>query len=81
MHYLSIEPTQVDSLKKHLKDDGWILVHQDAGQNHFVGWGYIMHWEKKEAKVWLNYSDKQGKVEVKLGMNPSAQKLIDLTLL
>ncbi len=78
MHHLPIDPNQVEALKQQLQDEGWQLIHQDAGQNHFVGWGYIMQWQKAEALIWLHYSDKQGKAEARLELNDFAKKAIEL---
>ena len=81
MIYLTITPSQAEPFQKQMQRHGWEMVSQEGGQSQFIGWAYVMHWQKetddKMAKVWLHYSDNQGQLEAYLEMNPAAKPLID----
>lgn len=78
MHHILICPQKTEALKQWLKDHDWELILQDAGQNHFVGWGYIMQWQHEEALIWLHYSDKQGVAEARIEFNSAAKAILPL---
>jgi len=77
MIYITLEPHQADPFQNAIKTAEWDLISQEGGQSQFIGWAYIMHWQKnidgKVAEVWLHYSDNQGKLEAYLEMNPVAK--------
>lgn len=81
MIYLTISPSQAEPFQKQMQRHEWEMVSQEGGQSQFIGWAYVMHWQKqvddKMAKVWLHYSDNQGQLEAYLEMNPAAKPLID----
>ncbi|MDG4811552.1 hypothetical protein P8629_00905 [Hydrogenovibrio sp. 3SP14C1] len=81
MIYLTITPSQAEPFQKQMQRHEWEMVSQEGGQSQFIGWAYVMHWQKeiddKMAKVWLHYSDNQGQLEAYLEMNPAAKPLID----
>lgn len=81
MIYLTISPSQAEPFQKQMQRHEWEMVSQEGGQSQFIGWAYVMHWQKevddKIAKVWLHYSDNQGQLEAYLEMNPAAKPLID----
>lgn len=84
MIYLTISPSQAEPFQKQMQHHEWEMVSQEGGQSQFIGWAYVMHWQKevddKMAKVWLHYSDNQGQLEAYLEMNPPAKPLIDLVV-
>lgn len=66
MRYYQVNPAKVEALKQQIDDLGWALIFQDAGQNHFVGWGYIMQWQKVQSTLTLHYSEKQGVADARI---------------
>lgn len=66
-HY-SVKPSKVEDLKQKIENSGWTLDFQDAGQNHFVGWGYMIQWQKSNSTLTLHYSEKQGVAEARIEM-------------
>jgi hypothetical protein len=82
MMYLMIEPQQAEAFQKRMNEQGWSLFFQDGGQSQFIGWAYMMKWEKtledeRRAEVTLHYSDNHGELEAYLEMNPPAKPLMD----
>ncbi|MDX1795351.1 MAG: hypothetical protein R3219_01390 [Hydrogenovibrio sp.] len=84
MIYMQIEPNQADAFQKKMTDSGWDLVSQEGGQSHFIGWAYIMHWQKqledREANVWFHFSENQGVPASHLEMNPAAKPAMEQLL-
>ncbi|MEA3404649.1 MAG: hypothetical protein U9R28_02800 [Pseudomonadota bacterium] len=72
MRYQIIDPKHAEAFKKQLTLNNWVMVKQDAGQTHLVGWGYMIEWQKNQESVSLHYKDQQGKAEAQLEMTPSA---------
>ena len=60
MEHLSLNPDLPESFKQKMLEKQWVIIHQDAGQTHLVGWGYEIRWQKAESMVILRYSNKQG---------------------
>jgi len=81
MLYITLHPSQAEPFQEAMKAQDWKLVLQDGGQSQFIGWAYIMRWEKvageKTAEVCLHYSDNQGELEAYLEMNVVAKPLMD----
>lgn len=82
MVYLMIEPQQAEAFQKRMNEQGWSLVFQDGGQSQFIGWAYMMKWEKpleddRQGEVTLHYSDNHGELEAYLEMNPPAKPHMD----
>lgn len=84
MIYIQIEPHQAEDFQKLMQQNDWQLISQDGGQSHFIGWAYIMQWQKKveelDAKVWLHYSENQGVKASHLEMNPAAKEAMAILL-
>ncbi|MGC9386861.1 MAG: hypothetical protein ACP5D0_07945 [Hydrogenovibrio sp.] len=82
MVYLMMEPQHAEAFQTRMQDEAWSLILQDGGQSQFIGWAYMMKWEKTlaeggRAEVTLHYSDNQGILECYLEMNPLAKPLMD----
>ena len=59
-----------------MREQGWQLVAQDAGQVHLLGWGYVLHWQKQGVSVWLHYQEVQGQAEAQLQVESAALEAI-----
>jgi hypothetical protein len=81
MQYISLNPDLCDNLRDQMQQNGWQITHQDVGQTELCGYGYIIKWQKDDAKVILNYEDHQGKAQANLELSPSARAEIDAYLL
>lgn len=84
MIYLQIAPSQVEIFKQRLQDDHWHVTNQDGGQGHFIGWSYLIQWQKdiegKLAEVTLHFSENQGVQESHLELNPAAKVAVQTVL-
>lgn len=72
MRYQTLDPKLAEPLKKRLAENHWVMVKQDAGQTHLVGWGYMIEWQKNHELICLHYKDQQGRAEAQLEMTPTA---------
>lgn len=77
MIYHVLSPVLVDTFEEKLLAASWQLHHQEAGQLHFVGWGYNKTWHKmmddQLAQVTLYYEDVQGKTKAHCELNTHAK--------
>lgn len=84
MIFLQIKPVHIDSFKERLAAAKWEITLQDGGQGHFIGWSYMIEWQKnlegKQAKVTLHFSENQGVQESHLELNPAAKSEISSIL-
>jgi len=47
MIYLTISPSQAEPFQKQMQHHEWEMVSQEGGQSQFIGWAYVMHWQKQ----------------------------------
>jgi len=71
MEHLTLNPLYAEAFKQQMLKQHWLISHQDAGQNHFVGWGYEICWKRDDSLVVLRYADKQGVASAFLELTPS----------
>lgn len=76
MKHLDITASKCEAFKKVMHNTGWVITHQDVGQTELVGYGYIVIWQKEEAKVILHYSDRQGIAQAKLEFSSNCSEEI-----
>ncbi len=76
MVLMTLAPGLCDLFQQAMLEHHWEMVHQDAGQTHWVGWGYEMTWKKEGLCVTLRYFNKQGVVTVFLEVSSEAQSEI-----
>jgi len=80
MKCFSFTPAFSEDFKVSMAEAGWQLIHQDAGQTHLVGWGYVMTWSNPtqdvadvaSEQVTLRYTDQQGQAEAILEVTDAA---------
>lgn len=84
MIFLTLAPDKVESFKQIMSEKGWEIAKQDAGQGHFIGWSYLIQWQKKIddkiGEVTLHFSENQGVQESHLELNPAAKTALELIL-
>ncbi|WP_019895241.1 hypothetical protein [Hydrogenovibrio halophilus] len=77
MLYHTLPAQSADPFEKAMTDHGWELVGKDGGQSNFIGWAYIIHWQKdldgKSGEVKLNFEDNMGEQSAWLEMSPAAK--------
>ncbi|KUJ72394.1 hypothetical protein [Thiomicrospira sp. WB1] len=78
MLYHTLDAKQAEPFEKAMDQAGWTLVVKDGGQSNFIGWAYIIHWQKAAedqppAEVKLNFEDNMGEQTAWLEMTPSAK--------
>jgi len=76
MHFITIDPTQAESLQKRMLEAGWLISKQDAGQIHILGWGYMIEWHKENNRVCLHYKELQGIADARLEIPSDALQTI-----
>lgn len=76
MKHLDIPASKCEAFKKVMHNASWVITHQDVGQTELVGYGYIVIWQKEEAKVILHYSDRQGIAQAKLEVTSNCSEEI-----
>lgn len=72
MLFQSLEPKLTERFKQQMVAQDWMISHQDAGQTHLVGWGYMITWKKQASQVTLRYENRQDEESVLLEMTPCA---------
>ncbi|WP_178862647.1 hypothetical protein [Thiomicrorhabdus cannonii] len=76
MRYLPFSPKACDALRTKLAELGWPIVHQDVGQTELVGYGYVIVWQKEDAKITLHYNDRQGVAQAQVELNDPAWSVL-----
>lgn len=76
MRYQPFAAHACETLRSRLAELGWPVIHQDVGQTELVGYGYVIVWQKDDAKITLHYSDRQGVAQAQVEMNDPACSLL-----
>lgn len=80
LKHLEIDASLCEAFKKMLQQTGWQITHQDVGQTELVGYGYVIAWEKGDAKVILHYSDRQGVAQANLEISENVFNSINVQI-
>lgn len=71
---------RADRFSERMMQQGWQLTQQEAGQTHFIGWGYRKTWQYStdagQAVCTLLFEDQQGVQRAHCEYNPLAQALL-----
>ncbi|WP_296831036.1 hypothetical protein [Thiomicrospira sp.] len=53
-----------------LAEEGWQRVSFDGGQSHLMGWTIESVWQKDDAKITLNHSERYNEVSFEISASP-----------
>ena len=78
MLYQTLAAAQAEPFEKAMEQAGWTVLGKDGGQSNFIGWAYIIHWQKDNhestpLEVKLNFEDNMGEQSAWLEMTPAAK--------
>lgn len=78
MLYQTLAASQAEPFEKAMDQAGWTVLGKDGGQSNFIGWAYIIHWQKQNDEatpfeVKLNFEDNMGEQSAWLEMTPAAK--------